>query len=52
MVSAQVFLVLLPLPNYKLKSNQSAGAFGVEIKHQLETAKACGWSLAGPFFAN
>ena len=36
------FSALLPLDNYKLKSNQPFGASGVERKHLLETAKVCG----------
>ena len=48
--SAQVFSALLPLGNYKLKSNQISGASGVEVKQLLDTAKSCGSNPAGPFF--
>ena len=45
------FLALLPLDNYKFKTNQISGASGVEVKQLLETAKICGAYPAGAFFA-
>ena len=52
MVSAQVFSAVLPRGDYKFKSNQPNGASGVEVKQQLETAKACGLNQVGSFFAS
>ena len=43
--SAQVFSALLPLGNYKFKSNQATGASGVEVK----MVKICSSNPAGPF---
>ena len=45
------FSALLPLDNYKFKSNQKSGASGIEVKQLLETAKICGANAGGPFFA-